>query len=128
MVQPDDVTRILFLDDNPERAKVIRRRHPFAVCVTTATAAIAALSEGAWLTVYLDHDLGGEEHADSARADTGMEVVRWVVANRPAVRWFIVHSLNASARGAMVNELQAAGYRAEAVPFSVLRGGAVASS
>ncbi len=115
---------ILFLDDCPERTKVFLSSVPSAITVMTAQEAIAMLLEAAnlswasWNYVFLDHDLGGKEAANSADPDTGMEVVRWIIANRPKIDRIIVHTLNKSAGQQMASKLHDAGYWVLWVPFA----------
>lgn len=111
---------ILFLDDDPRRTRRFRSYYPS--CSTAATALemiklLDGLSETAD-AVYLDHDLGRETFVDSDRSDCGMEVVRWIVENKPPVREFIVHSLNHYAAQTMVKLLRDSGYDAKAIPFT----------
>jgi len=108
---------VLFLDDDPIRCARFVAAQPTAAIVTTAADAIDALGRQAWDLVSLDHDLGGEYYVDSARDDTGMGVVRWVVAHKPVVGRFLVHSWNDAAGDAMVAALHAAGYPAARVYF-----------
>ena len=107
--------RVLFLDDFPERSAEFLAVVPHGHWVETAADCIARLAEG-WDIVFLDHDLGGEIFVDPRQEDTGSGVVRWVVANRPAVGRFVVHSLNEAAAVQMVADLRAAGYPADYVP------------
>ena len=107
--------RILFLDDFSERSEEFLALVPHGHWVETAADCIARLAEP-WDVVFLDHDLGGMAFVDPQEEDTGSGVVRWVVANRPAVGRFIVHSLNQGAAEQMVADLQAAGYPAEYRP------------
>jgi hypothetical protein len=112
---------IFFLDDDPNRTRTFRANVPQADCVETASGMIALLSRhGEASLVFLDHDLGGETFVDSNREDCGMEVVRWVVANRPKVSQFIVHSYNPSGAQRMVDDLAGAGYAVARIPFSSL--------
>lgn len=109
---------ILFLDDDPRRTRAFTSRVPQAMCAATAIDMIGLLSSNGEIAIaFLDHDLGGEQFVDSNRPDCGMEVVRWVVANRPKVRQFIIHSLNAPAAQAMEYSLAEAGYDAIRIPF-----------
>jgi hypothetical protein len=107
--------RILFLDDFSERSAEFLALVPHGHWVETAADCIARLAEP-WDVVFLDHDLGGMAFVDPREEDTGSGVVRWVVAQRPAVGRFIVHSLNQGAAEQMVADLQAAGYPAEYRP------------
>ncbi len=111
----DTPLRILFLDDFPERSAEFLALVPHGHWVETAADCIARLAEP-WDVVFLDHDLGGMAFVDPEEEDTGSGVVRWVVANRPRVGRFIVHSLNEGAATPMVADLQAAGYSAEYRP------------
>ncbi len=110
---------ILFLDDDPARHLLFLRHHPDAVTVATVEEAIVALTQAPYDQVHLDHDLGGTIYADSRRTDTGMEVVRWIVANRPSIGEVIVHTLNARAAEGMISALRSAGYRSTYRPFDL---------
>ncbi len=108
---------VLFLDDCPARRLRFLEACPLGTTVETADEAIEALKLGGWDVVFLDHDLGGEVYCDSSRADTGSEVVRWIVANRPRVRRCVVHTMNDAAGFGMVEALRDAGYRASRQSF-----------
>lgn len=111
--------RILFLDDDPQRADAFLVEHPKAVWVQTAEECIALLEE-AWDEVHLDHDLGGEVLVDLSRDDCGMAVVRWLClaprSHLKATR-FVVHSHNVSAAWLMIQQLQATGFDVQSRPF-----------
>ena len=115
---------ILFLDDSPERTKVFKSKIPSAITVATAAECIQYLADSmklgwsAWEWVFLDHDLGGSEFADSSQPDTGMEVVRWIVANQPVIKTIVVHSVNAAASLEMTRTLREAGYQVLCIPFA----------
>ena len=112
---------ILFLDDDPGRARLFLVRHPEAVWVQAASDCIGLLSQ-AWDQVHLDHDLCGERFVDSSRSDCGMEVVRWLCgAFQEPLRdtQFIIHSHNTEAAQMMVWSLYEAGYHAAYRPFAV---------
>ena len=118
---PESAPQILFLDDDPARARSFLTRHPQAVWVETAEECIARLSEE-WDQVHLDHDLGGEIYVDSRRPDCGMEVVRWLCAEPRAhvsETLFIIHTLNAEAASSMLTSLREHGYHAVYRPFGV---------
>lgn len=101
---------LLFLDDLPERQQHARKLWPACSIVSTAADCIAALSRQSWVTVCLDHDLNGTNYEDPSRPDTGMEVVRWIVANRPSISEIICHSHNEDATIEMARQLKGAGY------------------
>lgn len=111
--------RILFLDDDPRRARVFLDRNPEAIWIQTARECIAKLTEP-WDEVYLDHDLGGEHFVDVERDDCGMEVVRWLCREPVAHLMetsFVIHSHNLTAALMMVLLMRETGYRAEFLPF-----------
>jgi len=112
---------VLFLDDAEARWEVARaalETNPGgAMWVTTAGDAIKAIQDNFFDCVFLDHDLGGEVYVESGREDCGMEVVRWIIENRPQIDMIIVHTWNVPAGRNMVAYLMAAGYRTEYRPF-----------
>ncbi|MHC5543415.1 cyclic-phosphate processing receiver domain-containing protein [Singulisphaera rosea] len=111
--------RILFLDDDPERAREFLAGNPKAVWVETVEDCLSRLEE-TWDEVHLDHDLGGERYVDFEREDCGMAIVRWLsLIPRPHLRAtrFFVHSHNPSAARMMVMQMSAAGFRVEGRSF-----------
>lgn len=108
---------VLFLDDNHARLAHARELAFGCVCVETADETIQKLSERSWRIVSLDHDLGGETYVDPRDPNTGSAVVRWIMANKPTVGEFIVHSMNTPAANIMVSNLRRAGYVANYVPI-----------
>ncbi len=114
--------KILFLDDDARRLKTFKRYYPNAVWVQTARECIKRIYQP-WDIISLDHDLGGETYVDSQRNDCGMEVVRYILRNRPsslAKTRFIIHSRNQCAAVLMAEALSSAGYHCEWEPFSNL--------
>lgn len=115
--------KILFLDDDERRLETARRvyaqEHDLHI-VTTAKAAIDALQNDTFDVAMLDHDLEGEFFVDSSRVDCGMEVVRWMVQNRPVVGNVIVHSWNQRAGLEMTDALKKAGFNVEYTPFTYI--------
>lgn len=116
---------VLFLDDNPERGGFFVSHVPNTVWVSTAEKCIECLAlDKKWDQVLLDHDLGNEIFRDSSREDTGMEVVRWIVKNKPKHlkdTTFIIHTHNYPAGVRMREELVAAGYNAICMPFASIK-------
>lgn len=108
---------VLFLDDSEYRCKTFRSIVPYVSIVVDAASCISKLSSQSWDVVFLDHDLGGEVYVSEEDSNTGSEVVRWVVVNKPTIGKFIVHSLNEPARANMVSKLRGAGYEADGVGF-----------
>jgi len=109
---------ILFLDDDPTRCRIFRRMQPDAIIVNTARECIDQLRRPeTWFEVHLDHDLGGQHYQDTAEENSGSEVVRWILMNKPDVRTFVVHSFNGPAAIAMRDALRKAGYYTLYIPF-----------
>ncbi len=114
--------RILFLDDDPERHRLIAKRIPEARHVHTATEAIDELRAKPWDVVMLDHDL---DQFGAVDPGTGEDVVDWVLAHPIRFRntLFIIHSHNWIFGPLMLAKLSDAGlpvvrYRAaETDPF-----------
>jgi CheY-like chemotaxis protein len=117
---------VLFLDDNEERIEHIKKvlGDTYIRAVRTAAECIEALElDGPWHTVYLDHDLGGEVFVNSLEANTGMEVVRWLVRegiNKVDIKQIVVHSWNLPAAAEMVSKLADVGFNAVASPFEIV--------
>lgn len=109
---------ILFLDDCPNRCKSFRSNFPSATIVNDAESCIEELKNQFWDNVFLDHDLGGTTYQDMNDKNSGSEVVRWVVENKPKVGVFVCHSLNGPARENMVMALRSAGYEVANIPFN----------
>ena len=116
---------ILFLDDDSNRTKKFRSYFPAASTAATADEMISLLqSSEEFEAVFLDHDLGGEQYADSNNKNTGMEVVRWIETNQPIVEQFVIHSCNYPAAQEMASRLRALGYsKVFTTPFPSLNFG-----
>ena len=122
------MSKVYILEDDPSRMVKFDRHMTFAdVYLHRDNAAqfIEAIErDGGTDTpidvMFLDHDLGGEQMVSSALKNTGMEVVRWMVENKPDVRLVIVHTLNPSAGEEMIWRLKDAGYHTVRSPFYTL--------
>ena len=115
----------MLLEDDPNRVIHFKKKFPDIYHRDNAAAFISILpkvSEKYGIdNLFLDHDLGGEVFVDSNNKNTGMEVVRWLVANKIKVDNIYVHSLNGVAAKEMVLKLEDAGYDAIQTPFVWLR-------
>lgn len=114
---------VLFLDDNAARTAAFRSSVPFATLTSTAKECIEELKktpEQGWDVVFLDHDLENEIYVDGERDDCGMEVVRWIVKNKPQIKKIIVHTHNTKAGLLMEDALKNAGYNVVYQKFSNL--------
>ena len=113
----------LILDDSQERLEAFESRFPGTAAATTAADAITALAQpGGTGALFLDHDLGGEQDQDPASSESGMEVVRWIVDNKPRIKKVYIHSMNLSAASEMQRRLCGAGYNVERIPYHNLMG------
>jgi uroporphyrinogen-III synthase len=109
---------ILFLDDDKYRTAKFRSTVPSAFTAETAGEMIALLKKSEVVKhLFLDHDLGNEQFVSSEIENCGMEVVRWIVANKPNIEHIVVHSLNGYAAEEMKAKLKDAGYDVERIPF-----------
>lgn len=116
--------RLLFLDDDAERHRVVALQcgaHVTVEHVTTVDEAINALNQGSFDIVSLDHDLD-----DTDAANTGMAVAQYIALHlEPARRppFVIVHSVNPDGARAMEATLTEAGIKTLRVAFGTnLRG------
>ena len=114
---------VLFLDDDHERCQAFLLRQTDATIVRCAADAIALLKSRCWSEVHLDHDLNGGTYEDPQEKNTGIEVVRYIVCDRPDVRTFVVHSHNERSGPVMVGALESAGYRVVYAPFRFMSSG-----
>ncbi len=113
--------KILFLDDDQERhEKAINNAFPsdFWSHVFCADSCIKELQNKKWDLVSLDHDLNGKPFDSPGNKNSGSEVVRWIIENKPDVESFIVHSYNHIEAPKMVSQLRKAGYVANYEPFN----------
>jgi hypothetical protein len=118
-LHPARSRRLLFLDDDPERAEIFLKENPHAIWVTTVAECLSRLNES-WEEVHLDHDLGGQTFVDSHAEDCGMEVIRWLCKEPHAHLkecHFVVHTHHAMAGLLMVLQMRGFGYLAELRPF-----------
>lgn len=120
--------RVLFLDDNLNRAKLAIEtfKNDDLFLSPSASHAVSTLEEcvdtSPWDLVMLDHDLGGEENAwQEGKEPTGMVVVDWIVEHRPAIKRIVIHSWNVPAAERMVSKLIFSGYSAVRKPFAIMQ-------
>jgi hypothetical protein len=107
---------IVILEDDPDRVYSFRIWAPGAQIVAHAQQAIDLLKGEVGL-LCLDHDLDGRQYVDSSEPNTGMAVVRWIVANKPAIKRILVHTHHLTAGNEMKEALAAAGYSVTCKPF-----------
>jgi hypothetical protein len=115
---------ILFLDDCPARCRWAHENlngDEMLMLAFNAETAIGVMEKCKDIsTAFLNHDPGGTAYQPHWEKNSGSEVVRWVMKNKPSVGRFVVHSMDTPAANRMVSALQRAGYDACYVPFIVL--------
>lgn len=101
--------KILILEDDPNRnASFMKYLNEHSLTIaTTAVAVINALESGyKYDSIFLDHDLGGEQMVDSQESNTGAEVARWMAKSSMSKDTPItIHSLNPAGAENMLNIL-----------------------
>lgn len=110
--------KVLVVEDNPERMKVIRQcliGH-IHTWVTSAKAAIANIQCGTYDALMLDHDLGENHYNGKYDENTGMAVVNWLVLNPTPFKVIVIHSYNTVRGREMYLRLTEAGYNAISFP------------
>lgn len=113
---------ILFLDDCPHRRSAAAAHLPRVLTTSRARIAIETLPDARFTVAYLDHDLGdesGDPRSEDPDGMTGLDVARWIAANRTDLR-IVVHSMNQPAATRMAGVLRDAGVEVEVVPFTAL--------
>jgi len=88
--------------------------------VETADECIKCLNENEYVMFFADHDLGDEVFVAETEKNTGSEVVRHIIKNKPNIDFIVVHSMNLPAADNMVDSLIDAGYNAQAIPYLIL--------
>jgi hypothetical protein len=113
---------VIFLDDDQGRINKFKSVCPFADIVNTPEETIAAIKKYDTVhKLFLDNDLGGKHYCDCSLPDTGMEVVRWIVANKPKIDVIFVHTHNKEASMLMSHSLLKAGYKVCRLAFISLK-------
>lgn len=112
---------ILVLEDDPARLARFDKMFPGYVHARWPHDVITHLSNGNhWPLLFLDHDLegpGGSVYCDSARNDTGMEVVRQLEKTLVSIGGIFIHSCNTEAAIEMQERLTKAGYNVDRCEF-----------
>ena len=109
--------KVLILEDDPNRIEQFCNMSDEIEIVLTVSDAIQRLTDYTWRTLYLDSDLNRESFVDSNRVDCGMELVRWIVKNKPTIPSIIIHSANRKGSNLMYQSLKDAGYNVVQSPW-----------
>ena len=119
--------RVLIVEDDEVRCAWFRARLAgWEIDITCdARRAVELLSERDYAAILLDHDLVEEHYFSDAEDDerTGYAVAHWLAEHPDRQRdaTIIIHSLNYTGAGRMLDALIASGRDAEHVPFHYLR-------
>ena len=111
---------VLILEDAKYRIKEFRSYMPFAKIVKMVDDCIEQLEKESWDILFLDHDLDDDVYVNPDEYNTGSEVVRWIVKNKPEIEQIIVHTHNEKVGEIMTNDLCKSGYKAVRKKFSSL--------
>jgi CheY-like chemotaxis protein len=119
--------RVLLLDDDERRHDWFAERFDgdqLDIAVEPA-AAIELLAANAYDAIFLDHDLLPEHYRTTNSRDeerTGYAVAAWLAAHPDRQRdaTIVIHSLNYTGAGRMLDALQNAGRDVEHIPFHYL--------
>ena len=109
--------KVLILEDDPNRMAQFRNMSDEIEIISTVPEAIQLLTDYIWRTLYLDHDLNRESFVDSNRVDCGMELVRWIVKNKPTIPSIIIHSANRKGSNLMYQSLKENDYNVVQSPW-----------
>ena len=114
--------RVLFLDDDEVRHKLVLRYTDRCVHVTTAKEANEKLSAERFDLVFLDHDLSRDHYSstqDHTGTGTGFDVAKHLAALPQALHpdHVIVHSMHPVGAERMRCALQGAGIRVSLMMF-----------
>jgi len=117
--------KVLFLDDNYSRVQLARAcfdGDDLQVCMN-AESTIEVLRMGfQWDLVMLDHDLGGIQNGwQAGNESTGMDVVDYIVADKPSIKRIVIHSHNHPAAERMEYKLRDIGYNVARKPFAIVQ-------
>jgi len=121
---PPRSRKVLFLDDNPSRARIFRSQiDPSLSCtyVTTAADAIRALENDRHTLVFLDHDLDPDSEGQAGSPpNSGMTVAKYLAGAKDKAVYMkvIVHSLNRPRAMEMLRLLGEANYACAYIPFT----------
>lgn len=126
MKRPKPVFRILIVEDDPERAKILQRWLPKdarSVLVTSAGKAIGLLVRDrgrVYAGILLDHDLQLQTATETDIYLSGEQVVDAVIRYVDKDVPVLVHSVNAQRAPVMVKKLEVAGFWVTRIPMDQL--------
>ncbi len=118
--------RILIVEDDPARERILRSWIPNEVRVVVANSAGAAIGilkrdvGTVYSGIVLDHDLQQRRASEADKFLSGLDVLsviaRYVSRDVPV----LIHSMNASQSTVMARELQRAGFDVTQIPMEYL--------
>jgi CheY-like chemotaxis protein len=121
--------RLLLIEDNPERIRLIESWLPSDVRLVVASSAGRAIGllktikrndESPYAGLMLDHDLQDQIVTEAERFLSGTNVLQFIIRHLPSDVPVLVHSMNFRRADDLVQKLRGAKFDVTRIPFSVL--------
>jgi DNA-binding NtrC family response regulator len=118
--------RILIVEDDPDRLRIIQSWMPQDVIVSNVTDAGAAMGQirrdrgRVYAGIMLDHDLQEQLKVASSKHLCGNDVVNVIIGNIDKSVPILVHSMNPFQAGVMVRRLESSGFDVTRIPMAEL--------
>lgn len=113
--------RILFIDDAKQRAQQFREKNwtHDLVFAYSYPEALAALKNGPYDLICLDHDLAEEQYEKDCREASGTALAIWIAQNKAQFHktTFFIHSLNHAGSKRMEGTLKDANLLVQITPW-----------
>ena len=127
--QPLPFLRLLLIEDNQERTRLIESWLPSDVRLVVASSAGRAIGllktirrndESPYAGILLDHDLQDQIVTEVDRFLSGTNVLQFIIRHMPPDVPIMVHSMNYRRAIDLVQKLRGASFEVTRIPFSVL--------
>jgi CheY-like chemotaxis protein len=121
--------RLLVIEDNPDRIKLISGWLPSDVRLVVASSAGRAIGllktikrneESPYAGLLLDHDLHQQIVTEVDRLLSGSNVLQFIIQYLPSDTPVLIHSMNFRRADDLLKKLRAAKFDVTRIPFSVL--------
>jgi CheY-like chemotaxis protein len=128
-VQPLPFLRLLLIEDNQERIRLIESWLPSDVRLIVASSAGRAIgllktiqrnAESPYAGILLDHDLQEQIVTENDQFLSGTNVLQFIIRNVPPDVPIMVHSMNFRRAIDLMQKLHRAGFEVTRIPFSEL--------
>jgi CheY-like chemotaxis protein len=123
------VLRLLLIEDDPDRIKLISDWLPSDVRLVVASSAGRAIGllktikrneESPYAGLLLDHDLHQQIVTEVDRLLSGSNVLQFIIQYLPSDTPVLIHSMNFRRADDLLKKLRAAKFDVTRIPFSVL--------